>query len=826
MHTEFPDNLAREWWLLVWRACVLVSTVGLLVFHLALWRELDWHEGLETFGIIVLLAGLWRIDGGQCRSALRKLEERSEDRARELNRVNARLLDAERISHLGHWERDLVTGAGFWSEENFRIYGLPIGPSSPSQESFLTSIYPSDRPALLRMRAAVILGRSPYKIRFRAVRPDGEVRHLHSEAEVIRDQAGRPLRLIGTTLDITALVEAEERLTEAERIAHLGHWQWRASTDSHFWSDELYRILGVKRFDVQPGWAALLIRVHEDDRASLSDLPFVPNRSFENGGVVVRVVRPDGSIRWVQITLRYSLDSHGGVMGMFGTVLDVSDRHVAQQALSESHATLLSIINAADHDMVGLLDAEGIIRVANECTARVLGRPLDQIIGRSLFDLVPADGRDTRAAVLAQVLSSGDRVSFESNWGDLVFDAHYAPALGADGNPIGIAMFSRDITARKQIETSLRKLTRAIEQAPLSVVITDTEGLIEYVNPHFTKVSGYRADEVIGRTSRILKSGYTSSENYEAMWRTIVGGEVWHGEFHNKRRDGQLIWERASIAPVRDSDGTVTHYVAVKEDVTERKRAEVELLAAKERAEAASIAKSQFIAAVSHELRTPLNAVIGFSEVMRDRAFGPLGDPRYEKFAISINEAGNNLLRQINDIIDLANAGSGHLEMEETIFDPQSVIQTALDAIRPAADAAGLELTADFPVSLTLLLADERAVGRIVRHLLSNAVKFTPSGGKVSVRTALEEGGLFAITVSDTGAGIPPEKIQTVFQPFGQLDGAFSRAHDGTGLGLPLSRTMAELHGGHLEIERGPCGGTTVTLRLPRDRVVSRGASV
>ena len=455
-------------------------------------------------------------------------------------------------------------------------------------------------------------------------------------------------------------------------------------------------LLGVTPKQVQPGWMALLECLHEDDRLAVAALPLTLQWATEAGSAEARVLRPDGSLRRVRITLRVSLDVAGAVSGMFGTALDVTDRHAAQQALAESHAALMSIVNASDHDMIGLVGPDGTIRVANDCIAKVFGRPLAGIVGRKLTDFVPAEDRAFRQAILDEVLSSGKVVHAESLWGDLTFDAHYAPAVGSDGGAIGVALFARDITVRKKAETSLRKLTRAIEQAPVSVVVTDTEGFIEYVNPHFTAATGYSADEVVGRNSSLFKSGYTSREAYQSMWRTIAAGEVWQGEFHNKRKDGRLIWERTSIAPVRDETGAVTHFLAVKDDITARKAMEGDLLNAKEAAESASRAKSTFLAHVSPELRTPLNAIIGFAEIMDRQLFGSIGDSHYRDYARYIGDSGRHLLALINDILDLSKVEAGRMDMSCETVDIAGAVDTTCTLLRGRAEAGRVLLIADW----------------------------------------------------------------------------------------------------------------------------------
>ncbi|MEI7610630.1 MAG: PAS domain S-box protein, partial [Rhodospirillaceae bacterium] len=487
-------------------------------------------------------------------------------------------------------------------------------------------------------------------------------------------------------------------------------------------------------------------------------------------------------------------------------------------------AALLSVINATREDSVMLVGTDGTVQVANERAVGSFGLDptRDDLRGRALLELVPAEARQRWRSRLDRVIEGGGPQRFEHSRGGVVFDAHLSPAVGPSGGPVGVAVFERDITARKQAESDLRLLTRAIEQSPLSVIITDRQGRIEYVNPHFVAATGYGFEEVAGKDPSLFKSGYTSPGEYRKLWEAISCGRVWQGEFHNRMKNGELHWESASIAPVRDEEGAVTHFVAVKEDITQRKLAEIELMAAKERAEAANIAKSRFLATVSHELRTPLNAILGFSEVIKE---GGTDDPamveRYADYARHIHTNGTHLLGLINDLLDLAKIEAGKFELHETIFDIEEVTAEAIEMLRSRAEAGRLLVTVDIAPNLPLLRGDDRAARHILINLLSNAVKFTPEDGTVTVSAGLDDHGLPVIAVADTGIGIAPEDISKVLEPFGQVDTALSRHHDGTGLGLPLCRHLIELHGGHLDITSSVGVGTTVTVRFPRDRIVT-----
>jgi signal transduction histidine kinase len=247
--------------------------------------------------------------------------------------------------------------------------------------------------------------------------------------------------------------------------------------------------------------------------------------------------------------------------------------------------------------------------------------------------------------------------------------------------------------------------------------------------------------------------------------------------------------------------------------------------AAQEKAEAANLAKSAFLATMSHELRTPLNAVIGFSEMMREAVFGRLGDKRYEDYANAIFSSGSHLLDIINDVLDLSKAESGKLELEESVFDLCEVVQSVLRLTDGNVHAADLTRTVYVPDDLPLLRGDERKTRQMLLNLLGNAVKFTPAGGSIALYVSYDRRDGVAVGVADTGIGIAAKDLDRVLQPFEQADSSLARKHEGTGLGLALVRAMIELHGGSLTLKSTLGVGTEVTLVFPADRIVAEATA-
>jgi signal transduction histidine kinase len=260
----------------------------------------------------------------------------------------------------------------------------------------------------------------------------------------------------------------------------------------------------------------------------------------------------------------------------------------------------------------------------------------------------------------------------------------------------------------------------------------------------------------------------------------------------------------------------------LEEEILERTRVEAELRTAKEEAEVASRAKSEFLAMVSHELRTPLNAVIGFSEILTNEMFGPVGDERYMGYAADIRSSGLHLLSLINDILDLSKVEANSFELTEEELDVPALVDETLHLVEAKANAGEIRLKPELRPNLPILYADERAFKQVILNLLSNAVKFTPPGGRVSVSADVNDEGEFIIMIIDTGIGIAEEDQEKVLKPFTQADSSLARRYEGTGLGLPLTKSLMELHGGRLELESQPQKGTTVHAVFPRNRVIKK----
>jgi PAS domain S-box-containing protein len=387
---------------------------------------------------------------------------------------------------------------------------------------------------------------------------------------------------------------------------------------------------------------------------------------------------------------------------------------------------------------------------------------------------------------------------------------------------------------RRRAEAALRKLSSAVEQSPASFIITSLEPKIEYVNDTFVRTSGYTRAEVLGRNPRLLQSGRTPRATYDAMWEALRAGQPWRGEFCNRRKDGSDYIELATVTPIHQGDGRITHYVSSHEDITEKKRMgqeldrhrhhledlvasrTTELALAREQAEAANRAKSAFLANMSHEIRTPMNAIIGLTHLLRREALSPQQTERLGK----IDGAAAHLLSILNDILDISKIEAGRLQLEHTDFPLGAVLDHVHSLIAEQARDKGLRIDVDPDGMPQWLRGDPTRLRQALLNYAANAVKFTASG-HVALRARLvedtEAGLLVRFEVEDTGPGVPPERLPGLFRAFEQGDVSTARQYGGTGLGLAITRRLAALMGGeagaHSELGQGSTFWFTARLQ-------------
>ncbi|MCF8332289.1 MAG: PAS domain S-box protein [Bacteroidales bacterium] len=371
---------------------------------------------------------------------------------------------------------------------------------------------------------------------------------------------------------------------------------------------------------------------------------------------------------------------------------------------------------------------------------------------------------------------------------------------------------ARDLTERIKAEDNIRLLSRSVEQSPASIIITDSDGKIEYVNPVFSKITGYTAEELKGHTPRFFKSGKQTKAFYEDLWNTILSGKEWYGEMINKKKNGEFYWEDLSISPIFNKNNKITHFVSVREDITEKKKMIEDLQLAKQKAEESDRLKSAFLANVSHEIRTPMNGILGFTDILREPG---VTKEEYDKYIEIIFKSGQRLMNTVNDIVEISKIEAGIVNVDYVEFNVNNVIRDIVNNCRPDAERKGLSMKTDklLPEAKTFIKTDREKVESIINNLVNNAVKYTTTG-EINVGCFIEDAQI-EFYVRDTGEGVPEDRKHAIFNRFEQADISDSHAFEGSGLGLSISKSYVDMLGGDIWVESEESNGSVFCFRIP-----------
>jgi len=461
-------------------------------------------------------------------------------------------------------------------------------------------------------------------------------------------------------------------------------------------------------------------------------------------------------------------------------------------------------------DGIIVTDLRGRVVEINTSAQIIFQKQSSQILGQGIERLLPDWVQwNTETSTAFEI---GHEIILGNEPNQRNFNLRIAPILNKRGQATGHITILTDVTDQKLAQAQMLLQAAALEAARNGIVITSAKGKILWVNPAFSIMTGFSREEAIGKNPHILKSNKQSEEYYREMWQTITAGKVWRGELINRRKNGSEYYEEMTITPlIQQPEGKITNYIAIKQNISNRKKSEEELLAAHQEAIEANRMKTQLLANVSHDLRTPLGAIMGYSEMLEKGVLGEVNADQ-KNAASEILDSSNRLLAFVNNLIGEAQIETGRLIIRPAIFKPREFVAGAQSIAGFAIKKKNLKFEVEIAPELPeRIYGDIYWLKQILLNLLNNATKFTENG-MIKVRLFLADQNHWALQVTDTGPGIPKEAQKMIFEAFRQVEG---NTRGGSGLGLSIVSQLTSLMNGTIELQSEIGQGSSFTVILP-----------
>ncbi|CAM4488261.1 PAS domain-containing protein [Paenibacillus tarimensis] len=741
------------------------------------------------------------------------------------------LAKAQQIALIGSWEWDLLSGKLYFSAEMRRIFGNTIQPVEADYASFMAAIHPDDAPQVGHVIGRTLEGEQTSQMRYRIVLPDKSVKTIHSQWEVTYGDNSEPVQIIGMVQDITAQIAMEEQLKNSERNYRLIQDHSRDMISRHAVNHEvtfLYAspaclpLLGYTPEELvgTSGYAY----IHPDDRNSVEE--FLADNQPENapgGTIIFRFKKKDGSYLWFETTSRYTRDENGQLQDIIAVSRDITERRQAELRLQESEQRFKSLFEY-NPSSVFSLDLDGCFRSGNVNMELLTGYTRQQLTGMHFQQLVdPADLH--RTIQHFEEVKNGKPQTYEiriTNKDGMQFEASITNVpIIVDDHIVGVYGIAVDITERKRYLEQVEKLSYERElifnSVSEGIVGVDTSGRVMFYNPAASSLLGLEAQDWNNRQILYtLQHTHADGSHYTPGESPLVkavetGTSLESSDAIFWRKDGSSFFVEYEVTPLADR-GERKGAVIVFRDKTGEK----EIIQAKEHAEQADRAKSEFLAVMSHELRTPLNGIIGMTDLLADTS---LSGEQLEYIHI-IRNSNDALLRLLNEILDFSKMEAGKAELMPEPFSIRQTLDGVVELFTARSVEKGLVLSISIaPEIPELLIGDELKLRQILVNLIGNAIKFTEEG-TVSVDVSLKalNGSrtcLLEFRVTDTGIGISEAKQDLLFQSFTQLHPSLNRKYGGTGLGLAICKKLVELMEGHITADSEEGVGSTFIFIVP-----------
>ncbi|MGY2047553.1 PAS domain S-box protein [Methylobacterium sp. JK268] len=761
--------------------------------------------------------------------------------------ANRRLLMAEEIAHVGHWRLALRDRRLTWSHEVYRIYGRDPETFAPTVEEAIACYHPDDVPVIGALVEAAISERQPYTASLRLVRPDGTLREVVARGLCESDEDGTVVALFGTLSDVTETRRVERAAAETAGLL---------ATTLESMDQGLIVVSPEGRIEICNARAIALLDLPSDMMAGRPTTQAVLDHQWAAGefdgadGAVRRLMleggikpsahtytrtRPNGTVLEVR-----TVPMAGG--GIVRTYTDITARRLAEEALRDSESRYRLIAeNVSDVIALRRTDTDAPYLYVSPSIRQVLGcEPRDLMREEAAALVHPEDrpGLDALTGRLAAGEIAGERVTTtfrmrHRDGRDVWIEAGLSLMRDEAAGPPAILCSLRDVSARKAAEAALEaseaRYRLLSENGSDMIIQADRETVRRYVSPACRELLGYAPEELIG--TRPLDGVHPDDH---AAYAAILDG-LRHGRLdvatsrqRYRRRDGSYVWVEGKFRVLRDADGIPSGYVAAVRDVSERQLQAEALELARDAAEQASRAKTDFLASMSHEIRTPLNGILGYTDLLLDDPALGAGQRRQVE---RIHSAGAALLTIVNDILDFSKIEAGQVELDPQPFLLETLVDNTISVVRGFARRKSIAVSTRVDARAPrTLVGDQDRLRQILLNLLNNAVKFTPAGSvtlSIICEAPPDHAARLRFSVTDTGIGIPDDKRARLFQRFSQVDSSIRRDFGGTGLGLAISKNLVELMGGTIGVESVVSEGATFwfSVTLPVGNAVAAPAA-
>ncbi len=493
-----------------------------------------------------------------------------------------------------------------------------------------------------------------------------------------------------------------------------------------------------------------------------------------------------------------------------GILEDISEKKRAEEALEESQ-TRYKILTELTIEGI-IIHENGIIVDTNPSLQKMTGYNGEYLKGKNIFQFIHPDSRElTRKNIESHFTGTYEVRLIKKDKSTIIAEVEVKNVLIENKEYRVVAV--RDTTSKKDIEKEILSLSTAVKQSPASIVITDTNGLIEYVNPKFTEVTGYTFEEAVGKNPSILKTEHTKSEDYKEMWETISKGNTWRGEFLNKRKDGTHYWELASISPIIDENGKTIKYVAVKEDITERKKTVDALVKSEKDLLQANATKNVFFSIIAHDLKGPVGNFTQLLDLFKENFYDITNDEKLDYLHI-LTGLSIKTNRLLDDLLLWARIQMNTLEFSIESVNLKSLVKNSIDIIEERAIEKNIKIITN--IDNINVEINKSSIKTVIRNLLTNSIKFSIKDSEVNISSRiLQESNFLEISVKDNGVGIPEHNIDKLFKIESSFSTYGTNREKGTGLGLILCKNLVKKNGGNIWVESKENKGSTFFFTLP-----------